>query len=183
METLYIENKNYPNQLKKITNPPKKLYVEGNINNLNSNCISVVGSRCCTEYGKKWCEKFVEELIKYDVTIVSGLAIGIDTIAHKTAVELGGNTIAVLPCGLNNIYPRKNVNLYNKIIKNGGTAITEYTEFTEAQSKYFLKRNRIVAGLSIGVLVIEAAYRSGTSVTAKFAVEQEKNVYCIPRKY
>ena len=156
------------------------LYVEGNLDNLNSNCIAIVGSRNYTEYGKKWCEAFTKELIQYDVTIVSGMAIGIDTIAHSTAIKTGGKTIAVLPSGLNNIYPERNKSLYKNILNNNGTVITEYESDIKATSYRFLERNRIVAGISIGIIVIEAAYRSGTSVTAKLAFEQKKDVYCIP---
>lgn len=182
MEIINLQNKKYPNNLKLIKDSPKKLYVEGDINNLNSNCIAIIGSRNCTEYGEKWCKIFVRELVKYDLTIVSGMAIGIDAIAHNTAINEGGKTIAVLPCGLNKIYPKENINLYKKILKNGGTVITEYLPNVEACSSRFLKRNRIVSGISLATLVVEAAYRSGTSVTARLAVEQERDVFCIPRK-
>lgn len=175
-----LESDFYPQKLKEITDAPKKLYVEGNVRNLNTNCLSIVGSRNCTEYGKKWCEIFAEELIQYNLTIVSGMATGIDTIAHHTALKNGGKTIAVLPCGLENIYPKENISLYKKIIENEGTVITEYSAKEKADSNKFLERNRIVSGLSIATLVIEAAYRSGTSVTAKFAKFQNRDVFCIP---
>lgn len=110
------------------------------------------------------------------------MANGIDSVAHKTALKYGGKTIAVLPSGLKNIYPKSNESLYNKIIQNGGLVISEYEPTEKANSRYFIKRNRIVSGLSIGVLVIEAAYRSGTSVTASIAKMQGKKVFCIPRK-
>ena len=182
MKILGIEDKKYPEKLKLIENPPQKLYVEGDEKILNSNCISVIGSRNNTPYGEKWCKKFVKELIKFDIKIVSGMALGIDTVAHKEALKKGGKTIAVLPSGLKNIYPKENAKLYNEIISNGGCVISEYLPNEKASSKRFLERNRIVSGLSIACLVVEAAYRSGTSVTAKIAKKQNKDVFCIPRK-
>ena len=180
MEILNIENNLYPETLRKIKNPPKKLYVCGNKMVLNSNCISVVGSRTNTKYGEKWCKKFVKEFINYGVTIVSGMALGIDKIAHESAINNGGTTIAVMPSGFNNIYPKENLKLYEQIIFSGGCVITEYNPNEKASSKKFLERNRIVSGISIATIVVEAAYRSGTSVTAKLAKEQKKDVYCIP---
>ena len=110
------------------------------------------------------------------------MALGIDSIAHKTALKYGGNTIAVLPCGFNNIFPEENIELYNEIIEKNGAVITEYELNTKAEYQKFLDRNRIVSGLSMGVLVVEAAYRSGTTVTARDALKQKRDVFCIPRK-
>ena len=180
MKIIDINEKEYPKVLRKIENPPKKLYVEGDEKILNSNCIAVVGSRKNTKYGEKWCKKFVKELVKYDLKIVSGMALGIDWVAHKEAIKEGGKTIAVLPSGLKNIYPKENIKLYEEIILYGGCVISEYEPYEEAESKKFLERNRIVSGISIGCLVVEAAYRSGTSVTAKFAKDQKRDVFCIP---
>lgn len=180
MKIIDINEKEYPRVLRKIENPPKKLYVEGDERILNSNCIAVVGSRKNTKYGEKWCKKFVKELVKYDLKIVSGMALGIDLVAHKEAIKEGGKTIAVLPSGLKNIYPKENIKLYEEIISNGGCVISEYEPYEEAESKKFLERNRIVSGISIGCLVVEAAYRSGTSVTAKLAKNQKRDVFCIP---
>lgn len=180
MTVIELENKLYPKILKNIKKVPKKLYINGNLDILNSNCIAIVGSRKTTKYGEKWCKKFAQEFIKYNLTIVSGMALGIDKIAHKTAIKNGGKTIAVLPSGLENIYPEENLELYNEIILNGGCVISEYEPKINASSKNFLERNRIVSGLSLGTVVIEAAYRSGTSVTAKIAKEQGRDVFCIP---
>ena len=180
MKIINIDDNLYPKKLKEIKNPPKQIYVNGDEKILNSNCIAVIGSRKNTEYGEKWCTKFVKELVKYDLSIVSGMAMGIDTIAHKTTIKYGGKTIAVLPSGFEKIYPKENINLYKKIIDNGGCVISEYMPLKEANGKQFLERNRIVSGLSIGILIIEGAYRSGTSVTAKIANKQEKDVFCIP---
>lgn len=180
MEIISIENSSYPVLLRKINNPPQKLYVLGNCELLNSNCISIVGSRKNTEYGEKWCTKFVKELVKCDLNIVSGMAVGIDSIAHKSAIKYGGKTIAVLPSGLDNVYPKQNKNLFNEIISKNGCIISEYSPKESAKYKYFLERNRIVSGLSIATLVVEAGYRSGTSVTARIANNQERDVFCIP---
>ena len=180
MKEIELEDNEYPEILKLIPDAPRKLYVEGSLENLNTMCIGVVGSRNCTPYGEKWCEKFVRELVKYDITIVSGMALGIDTIAHKSAIKYGGRTIAVLPSGIDNIFPIENKYLYNKILNSNGTVISEYKPKISANSKKFLERNRIVSGLSKGVLVVEAAYRSGTSVTARIAISQNRDVFCIP---
>ena len=180
MKIIEFEDKLYPENLRKIDNPPKKIYANGNIEILNSNCISIIGSRKNTKYGEKWCEKFVKEFVKYDLKIVSGMALGIDKIAHSSAIKYGGKTIAVLPSGLEKVYPRENLNLYNQIILSGGCVISEYEPEVEAISKRFLERNRIVSGLSIATVVVEAAYRSGTSVTAKMAQRQGRDVFCIP---
>lgn len=110
------------------------------------------------------------------------MAVGIDAAAHIGALEANGNTIAVLGCGFNNIFPKENLKLFNEIIKNNGLIISEYPPYEPASSKNFLDRNRLVSALSIGILVIEAAYRSGTSVTCKYAKEQNKKIFCIPHE-
>ena len=175
-----IEDKEYPESLKQIKNPPKRLYLKGNIKLLKTPGIAIVGARNCTQYGEKMAKKFAKELAEFGITIISGMALGIDKIAHKIAIKNGGKTIAVLPSGLENIYPEENLELYNEIILNGGCVISEYEPKIKASSKNFLERNRIVSGLSLGTVVIEAAYRSGTSVTAKIAKEQGRDVFCIP---
>lgn len=173
-------SKMYPEKLREIGNPPSRLYALGNIEILNDNAISVVGSRTNTKYGEKMCKIFTEGLVEYSINIISGLAIGIDEIAHKTCLENGGKTIAVLPSGLDNIYPTQNKKLAKEILNKGGTLISEYEPNVQADSKKFLERNRIVAGLGLGTLVVEAGQRSGTRVTAKYAVKQRKKVFCIP---
>lgn len=174
------EDEIYPKKLLNIQGKPKQLYVEGNIDLLNSIGIAVIGTRHPSDYGKRMCKSFTKELTQYGITIVSGMAEGIDTIAHKACLENGGKTIAVLPCGFNNIFPKQNERLFRDIIRLDGTVITEYPPNEKPESKKFLKRNRIVAGLGIGTLVIEAGYRSGTSVTARITKKQEKPVFCIP---
>lgn len=170
----------YPERLKEINNPPSRLYLIGNEKILNKNSISVVGSRTNTNYGERMCKIFTKGLVEYDINIVSGLANGIDSIAHETCIKNGGKTIAVLPSGFNYIYPEKHKELAREILRNGGALLSEYEPNTKPDSKKFLERNRIIAGLSIGTLIIEAGYRSGTSVTAKYAEKYGRNVFCVP---
>ena len=170
----------YPESLKKLKNPPKKLYTIGNIKLLETPGISIIGSRNCSKYGEKMAKKFAKELSLYGLTIISGMAEGIDKIAHLECIENAGSTIAVLPSGFKNIYPESNIELYNKIIENRGLVLTEYEQNEIADSKKFIERNRIVAALAIGTLVVEGGYRSGTSITAKITKKLNKNVYCIP---
>ena len=149
---------------------------------MNNPIISIVGSRSCSENGKSLARKFAYELSQCGITIASGLAKGIDTVAHLYSYKEKGKTIAVLPNGFNHIFPKENIGLYEKILDNGGLVISEYSPDIKAKSKYFLERNRIVSGLSLGVLVVEAAYRSGTSVTAKLAQTQGRKVFALPHE-
>lgn len=180
IKEIRIEDEKYPNQLKEIKNPPNKIFLVGNEKILQSDGIAVIGSRCNTEYGEKYATKFSKELAKQGLTIISGMAVGIDGFAHKGALSVGGKTIAVLGSGFNNIYPEENKELFKQIIENDGAIITEYEPDVKPNSENFPKRNRIVSGLSKGVLVIEAVYRSGTSITAKLAQSQGRKVFCIP---
>lgn len=175
-----INDKEYPEILKKIDQPPKQLYIKGNIELLKTPAISIIGSRKCTEYGKRMSKKFARELSLYGITIISGLAEGIDSFAHSETLEVVGNTIAILPCGFKNIFPKCNQELYERILNNNGLIISEYYEEEVATSNKFLERNRIISGLSIGVLVVEGGYRSGTSVTAGLAKKEGKKIFCIP---
>ena len=149
---------------------------------MNNPIISIVGSRSCSENGKSLARKFAYELSQCGITIASGLAKGIDTVAHLYSYKEKGKTIAVLPNGFNHIFPKENIDLYEKILDNGGLVISEYSPDIKAKSKYFLERNRIVSGLSLGVLVVEAAHRSGTSVTAKLAQTQGRKVFALPHE-
>lgn len=172
--------KQFPEKLLKIENPPKQLHYIGNINLLYEESFAVVGTRRITRYGIKNCKNFTKELALRNIPIVSGMAIGTDAIAHKTALNYKGKTIAVLGSGLERIFPTENYNLFEEIISNGGLVISEYENNIKAQSNQFLQRNRIVTAISEGVLVIEAGYRSGTSVTVKYAKKQGKHVFAIP---
>ncbi len=173
-------DKIYPKRLLEIQNPPEKLYVEGNVDLLNSNCIAIVGARKFTKYGEKCTIKFAGQLSKKGICIVSGLASGIDTIAHINSMKEKGRTIAVLGSGFKHIYPPENQILYEKILENDGCVISEHEPETQVDRAKFPIRNRIISGLSMGTLVIEAKYRSGTSTTAKHAIKQHKDVFCIP---
>ena len=175
-----IEDGEYPQLLKNIQKPPKQLYALGDENILNEKCIAIIGSRICTPEGAKLAEKFARELSKSGICIVSGMAKGIDTAAHIGALKAGGKTIAVLGGGFNHIFPEENKGLFLKIIENGGAVISEYRENTKPSQNGFIQRNRIVSGLSMGVLIIEAKHRSGTSITANFARSQGRKIFCIP---
>ena len=170
----------YPEQLREIKNPPSRLYAKGNIQLLKEFGIAVVGSRKNTQYGERMCKSFVKNLVNYNIAVISGLAEGIDSIAHTTCLKNSGKTIAILPSGLENIYPSKNRELANEIIKNGGLLLSEYENYVKADSNKFLERNRIVAGLARGTLVVEGGIRSGTSVTARYTLESGNPVFCIP---
>lgn len=181
MKIIKKEDKQYPKKLLQIKNAPEQLYVEGNEKLLNNDCIAIVGSRKCTKYGIKYTKEFASEISQKGITIISGLADGIDTIAHDTAKEYKGNTIAVLGSGLNKIYPETNIELVKEILQKNGCIISEYEPNQEVNMKNFPLRNRIISGISIGVIVIEAKYRSGSRITAGYGFEQGKKVFCIPR--
>ena len=176
---LEIKDEKYPEKLRKIKNPPKKIYYIGNIELLEKPIFAVIGTRNISEYGKKYGKFFSTELAKKFV-IISGMAVGVDTIAHKSALEIGGETVAVLGSGFDNIFPKENIKLFNQIIEKNGLIISEYSPNEYAKSSNFPQRNRIVSGLSDGVLIVEAGYRSGTTITAKLAKEQEKKIFAIP---
>lgn len=173
-----FENKYYPDKLREIDKPPQKLYVLGDEKILNNESLSIIGSRNCSEYGENFTRKIAQELSSQGICIVSGMARGIDSEAHLGAIEGGGKTIAVLGSGFNHIFPDKKV--FEKILANGGAVITEYSKEVEVFPQGFRDRNRIVAGLSIGTLVIEAKQKSGTSITAGFARSYGRKVFCIP---
>ena len=173
-------DKHYPIALKQIYDPPKELYCLGDIRLLNEPSISIVGAREATEYGKRIAKKLASDLSRRGVTIVSGLAKGIDSCAHEGSYNNLGKTIAVLGCGLDIIYPKENEELYKNIIKNGGLIISEFPLGTKPEKDNFPKRNRIISGISNGVVVVEAKERSGALITVDCALEQGKNVFAVP---
>ncbi len=170
----------YPLLLNEIPNPPKKIYLLGNLPNQNSPHIAIVGTRKATTEGRLIAKKIAQKLAELGAIIVSGLAIGIDTAAHEGALAGNGKTIAVLACGLDTIYPRQNENLAQKILETNGAIISEYPVGTPAYPDQFLARNRIVSGLSVATIVIEAPIDSGALVTARLAAEQGREVFVIP---
>ena len=182
MKKIFIEEKIYPKKLKEISDPPSVLYAEGNLELLKSYSIAIIGSRQASDNGKKLAKKFSSELSSCGITIVSGLARGIDTIAHTYSYNQKGKTIAVLGSGFNKLFPPENIDLYKKILEEDGLVVSEYPPNTEADSLKFPERNRIISGLSNGIIVIEAKSRSGTSITAKFAKEQHKPVFVLPHE-
>ena len=175
-----INDEIYPTKLKEIKNAPKKLFLRGNLKLLQNNSIAIVGSRECTSYGFYNAYEFAKELSKKGICVISGLAQGIDTAAHLGAMHQKGKTIAVLGTGLNKIYPKENEILAESIIKNGGLIISEYGLYQERKSENFPKRNRIMSGLSDGIVVIEARKKSGTLITARYAKEQGRKVFSLP---
>jgi DNA processing protein len=178
---ILIEDKNYPKILKEIKNPPKILYYLGEIKS-EEECFAIVGARKCTNYGKEIAFRIASDLAEAGLTIVSGFAPGIDTMAHKAAIEKGKRTIAVLGTGIDekSIYPKSNLSLIDKILENGGAIISEFEPQTHGTKYTFPQRNRIISGLSLGVLVVEARIGSGALISAKYAKEQGRKVFAVP---
>ena len=170
----------YPECLKEISDPPEKLYYKGNLELLKSErIIAVVGTRNPSSYGKLCCEYMIKKMSKANITIVSGFAKGIDSIAHKTSLLTGTKTIAVIASGLDIIYPASNLSLY-KEIEEKGLILTEYEAGTKPFKGNFPQRNRIIAALSKGVIVVESKDRGGSLITADLALEYNRDVYAIP---
>jgi len=181
LKKIFIEDKNYPFLLRKIKNPPKILYIKGEIFP-EEFCFAIVGSRRFSTYGKQVALDFAGDLAESSLVIVSGLAPGIDTFVHTSVIERKKRTIAVLGTGLDkeSFYPQSNLRLAEKIIENKGAIISEYPPGTRGTHFTFPQRNRIISGLSLGTLVIEAKEKSGALITAKYAISQERKVFAIP---
>jgi DNA processing protein len=173
------KQKVYPEILGQIYDPPKKLWYKGRLEVLNKPCIAVVGTRRPSEYGEFMAEKIVSELADFDVVIVSGLARGIDTIAHETALKNEMPTIAILGSGIEHIYPKENKKLAEQIIENG-LILSEFEEFDPPINFHFVQRNRIISGLSLGTIVVEAPDKSGALITADYAIEHNREVFVVP---
>lgn len=182
IEEISIKNNKYPNQLKNIYDPPAKLYVLGNKSILNQRNFAIVGSRKATQYGKKIAMQISKELAENGLNVVSGLAIGIDSYAHLGCLQVkdAGKTIAVLGSGLDVIYPKENRKLAEQIINSGGCIISEYPIGSKIEKNNFPQRNRIISGLSEGILVVEASKKSGALITTEFGAEQGKEVFAVP---
>jgi DNA processing protein len=169
----------YPARLKEIYDYPPVIYVKGQLIPQDEWCIAVVGTRRATVYGRQVTEEIVEQLARTKITVVSGLARGIDTVAHRRTLETGGRTIAIFACGLDTVYPGENLNLSRRITSNGAL-ISEYPLGAKPRQDNFPRRNRIMSGMSMGVLVVEADESSGAIITAHIALEQNREVFAIP---
>lgn len=175
-----IYDNHYPLLLKEIYDPPVVLYYKGEIKPYDNNAIAVVGTRRITDYGRVVTKQFTKDLVVGNLTIVSGLARGVDTQAHQTAIKEGGRTLAVLGGGLNKIYPPENKALVERIIDKHGAVLSEFPPDAKSLPGNFPARNRIISGLSLAVLVTEAPEDSGSLITARFALEQGRDVFAVP---
>ena len=180
--TIKIGKEGYPKLLAQIPSPPKQLYCRGNTNLLNTFCFGVVGTRKLTAYGKEAAEHIINGMQESGITIVSGLAFGVDAIAHQAALNNNLPTIAVLGSGVDDksIYPVSNLPLAKKVLKEDGLIISEYPEGTKGYKAHFPARNRIISGISKGILVVEAQEKSGSLITARSALEQGRDVFAVP---
>jgi DNA processing protein len=169
----------YPANLKTIYDPPPVLYSLGELQYEDKEAIAIVGSRKATDYGLKTAESLAEQLVQNGITVVSGMALGIDAAAHRGAIKGGGRTIAVFACGVTNPHPKSNINLYKDILKNGAV-VSEYPLGMQPLPGNFPARNRIISGLSLGSVIIEANIKSGSLITADFALEQGRDVFAVP---
>ncbi len=181
VKQINISDKSYPKMLKEIPDPPETIYVKGEFVEQDKISIAIVGTRNYTSYGKQVAEVLAGDLAMSGITIISGLAKGIDTFAHKAALEKGGRTIAVLGSAADNkhIYPACNRKLAEKIAQNGAV-ISEHPPGTQSKRYFFAQRNRIISGLSLGTLVVEAPEKSGALITAMQAIEQNREVFAVP---
>jgi DNA processing protein len=173
---------NYPERLKHIYDPPVLLWGKGNIHALSATGIAIIGTRKPSVYGKEMAEKFSKELTAHGLTVISGLAYGIDTIAHRACVETNSTTVAVLGSGIDRIYPSSNLKLAQRIVETGGAVISEFPPGTKPDAGNFPVRNRIVSGLSLGVLVIESGLTGGSMITANLALDQGREVFAVPHE-
>ncbi|NLG16334.1 MAG: DNA-protecting protein DprA [Fibrobacter sp.] len=174
-----LSSTDYPSYLREIFAPPPVLYIKGNRTVFSGHAVAVVGTRLPTAYGKKAAVSITKELVQHKISIISGLARGIDSIAHETCILNSGSTVAVLGCGIDRIYPPENRGLAEKIIENGAL-VSEFPLGTQPESFNFPRRNRIISGLSAAVLVIEAGEKSGSLITAHYALQQGRDVFAVP---
>ncbi|MFL5732293.1 MAG: DNA-processing protein DprA [Chloroflexia bacterium] len=180
-KALTWESEGYPKRLREVDDAPAVLYVLGELTEADDWAVGVVGTRRATSYGREAANRLSSGLAESGVTIISGLARGIDTIAHKAALDAGGRTVAVLGSGLDVIYPYENQAIVNRIVSDGlGAVVTEYPLGTQPDAMNFPPRNRIISGMSLGVLVIEAGEKSGALITVTFALDQGRDVFAVP---
>jgi DNA processing protein len=179
VQVLTLLDDDYPANLRAIDAPPPLLYVRGTLQPNDTWAIGIVGTRRASVYGREVAHTLARDLATQGITIVSGLALGIDTVAHKAALEAAGRTIAILGSGVDQIYPAENRSLAHSILENGAV-ISEYPLGTRPDANNFPPRNRIISGLSRGVVIVEASARSGALITARFAAEQGRDVFAVP---
>lgn len=179
-QKITIKSPNYPRLLKEIYDPPKELYVWGDLRAEENYPLAVVGTRKVSNYGRQVTIDLVKNLAKVGLTIISGLALGVDGLAHQACLDVNGRTIAVLGSGLKHIYPSVHQKLAEKIVKAGGAVISEYPPETKPAKWNFPARNRIIAGMALGVLVIEAPEVSGALITARCALDSGREVFAVP---
>lgn len=180
MQELKYTDSIYPSLLKEIYDPPEILYYEGDIDLLKMRCISIVGTRNITEYGKRVIKEFLrEEFALLDIAFVSGLALGVDAYVHQICLELGIKTIAIVPGSLFSAIPKKNMNIYEDMGKRG-LILAEFPEGRRFGKEMFVLRNRLLAGISDSTVVIEAGEKSGSLITARYALEYNREVYVVP---
>ena len=175
-----LSDYNYLRDLPHIPDPPKKLFIRGKLPAKRVKTVAIVGTRKPSAYGREIATKIASECAKNSIVVISGLALGIDSIAHRAAIDSGGKTIAVLANGVDKIYPRSHEDLGQKILQTNGAILSEYPNNTPARPWQFLARNRIVSGLADAVVIIEAASRSGTLSTANHALDQGKEIFAVP---
>ncbi len=175
-----LSDYDYLRDLPHIPDPPKKLFIRGKLPAKRVKTVAIVGTRKPSAYGREIATKIASECAKNGIVVVSGLALGIDSIAHRAAIDSGGKTIAVLANGVDKIYPRSHEDLGQKILQTNGAILSEYPNNTPARPWQFLARNRIVSGLADAVVIIEAASRSGTLSTANHALDQGKEIFAVP---
>jgi DNA processing protein len=175
-----LDDPTYPARLKEIYDPPVVLFVRGSVEVISSPGIAMVGTRHPTPYGMGMAERLSKDLAARGLVIISGMARGVDTASHRGAIEVGGKTVAVFGTGIDVMYPKENTRLAEQILALGGALISEFPIGTFAAPQNFPIRNRIISGMSAGVLVVEAAEYSGTRITARCALEQDRDVYAVP---
>ncbi|MBU0672901.1 MAG: DNA-processing protein DprA [Candidatus Margulisbacteria bacterium] len=179
IKVLTLEDEEYPNALKNIYDPPAVLYFKGKGFDQNEKVLAIVGTRRASRYGKEMAKKLAYELASLGIVVVSGMALGVDTLAHEGVLEAKGKTIAVFGCGVDVIYPPSNRDLARKI-ESSGAIVSEFPLGTGIERGHFPRRNRVIAGLALGTIVVEGHYDSGAMITAKYALEEGREVFAVP---
>jgi len=180
LTAVHLRSADYPALLREIHDPPPVLYVRGELSPLDDRTVAVVGSRAATPYGREMARRISSGLAVSGVSVLSGLARGIDGIAHRAALDAGGKTVAVMGGGLDTIYPLEHAELARSIVESGGALVTEYALGMRPQAEHFPRRNRVISGLSRGVVVVEGDMKSGALLTVRWALDQDREVFAVP---